>query len=113
MFHLNGHQVCWNHRFLAAVELGEARRAQLEGAAAHCLPRFRAQCSVQVYMRRVDPDGVSAMVSALHELVATYAASASAASASAASASAAHSLQDTESYKKRFRYMVENLFKDN
>ena len=103
MFHLNGHQVCWNHRFLAAVELAEARRAQLEGAAAHCLPRFRAQCSVQVYMRRVDPDGVSAMVSALHELVATY----------AASASAAHSLQDTESYKKRFRYMVENLFKDN
>ena len=108
MFHLNRHQVCWNYRFLAAVELAEARRAQLEGAAAHCLPRFRAQCSVQVYMRRVDPDGVSAMVSALHELVATYAAS-----ASAASASAAHSLQDTESYKKRFRYMVENLFKDN
>jgi hypothetical protein len=57
-------------------------------------------------MRRVDPDGVSAMVSALHELVATHAASASAAVPS-------HFAQDTESYKKRFRYMVENLFKDN
>ena len=56
-------QVRRHHRFLAAVERTEAYRTQLEGLQVKSLAaRVGAHCITQVYIGRVDPDGVSAMV---------------------------------------------------
>jgi hypothetical protein len=98
-------QVRRNHRFLAAVELAEAPRAQLEGASSnipdgrfgvHCFIRYTwAVSTLTAFQRwcvRVHVCARSVQV-LLYRIQLMF-------------------TQDTESYKARFRYMIENLFKE-